>query len=379
MSWRVLLVDDDIEALRLIGLVLKRRGYEIIPVANGQRALEAIKNGKPDLIILDVMMPGLDGYSVAEKLRNSPETDQIPILFLTARSSIDDRLAGFQAGGDDYLTKPVHPAELINRVEALLQRRGRWKEEGKQGKIIALLPVKGGAGTTTIALNMALTLHDIHPQHRIALVELREGVGSLAIQAGVVRPKKHLSILLEQGAAAVNHDAVEGLILEYREQLHLLPASIRPEGLSGTPLTMDFVRRLLRVLVRDYDDVILDMKPALDKAAVEVLRQADHLLIVLEPHRIAIEQGRAMLSALTELSIGQYNTGIVVNERTSIPSAMNRSAIEMAIGQPILGILPAEPRMTESGPDEELPLALRHPDSLFVRQLRLIVSTIVTV
>ncbi len=379
MSWRVLLVDDDIEALRLIGLVLKRRGYEIIPVANGQRALEAIKNGKPDLIILDVMMPGLDGYSVAEKLRNSPETDQIPILFLTARSSIDDRLAGFQAGGDDYLTKPVHPAELINRVEALLQRRGRWKEEGKQGKIIALLPVKGGAGTTTIALNMALTLHDIHPQHRIALVELREGVGSLAIQAGAVRPKKHLSILLEQGAAAVNHDAVEGLILEYREQLHLLPASIRPEGLSGTPLTMDFVRRLLRVLVRDYDDVILDMKPALDKAAVEVLRQADHLLIVLEPHRIAIEQGRAMLSALTELSIGQYNTGIVVNERTSIPSAMNRSAIEMAIGQPILGILPAEPRMTESGPDEELPLALRHPDSLFVRQLRLIVSTIVTV
>ena len=379
MSWRVLLVDDDIEALRLIGLVLKRRGYEIIPVANGQRALEAIKNGKPDLIILDVMMPGLDGYSVAEKLRNSPETDQIPILFLTARSSIDDRLAGFQAGGDDYLTKPVHPAELINRVEALLQRRGRWKEEGKQGKIIALLPVKGGAGTTTIALNMALTLHDIHPQHRIALVELREGVGSLAIQAGVVRPKKHLSILLEQGAAAVNHDAVEGLILEYREQLHLLPASIRPEGLSGTPLTMDFVRRLLRVLVRDYDDVILDMKPALDKAAVEVLRQADHLLIVLEPHRIAIEQGRAMLSALTELSIGQYNTGIVVNERTSIPSAMNRSAIEMAIGQPILGILPAEPRMTESGPDEEFPLALRHPDSLFVRQLRLIVSTIVTV
>ncbi len=378
MSWRVLLVDDDIEALRLIGLVLKRRGYEIIPVANGQRALEAIKNGKPDLIILDVMMPGLDGYSVAEKLRNSPETDQIPILFLTARSSIDDRLAGFQAGGDDYLTKPVHPAELINRVEALLQRRGRWKEEGKQGKIIALLPVKGGAGTTTIALNMALTLHDIHPQHRIALVELREGVGSLAIQAGAVRPKKHLSILLEQGAAAVNHDAVEGLILEYREQLHLLPASIRPEGLSGTPLTMDFVRRLLRVLVRDYDDVILDMKPALDKAAVEVLRQADHLLIVLEPHRIAIEQGRAMLSALTELSIGQYNTGIVVNERTSIPSAMNRSAIEMAIGQPILGILPAEPRMTESGPDEELPLALRHPDSLFVRQLRLIVSTIVT-
>ena len=239
--------------------------------------------------------------------------------------------------------------------------------------------MKGGAGTTTIALNMALTLHDIHPQHRIVLVELREGVGSLAIQAGSVHPQKHLSILLEQGAAAVNRNAVSGLILKYREQLHLLPASIRPEGLSGTPLTMDFVRRLLHILTRDYDDVILDMKPALGKATVEVLRQIDQLLIVLEPHHIALEQGRAMLRALSELNIGQYNMGIVVNERTPAPSAMNRTAIEMSVGHPILGVLPAEPHMTEHGLDAEQPLALRYPDSLFVRQLRLIVSTIVTV
>ncbi len=377
MSWRILLVDDDVEALRLIGLVLKRRGYEVIPVANGQQAFETIAEGIPDLIILDVMMPGLDGYSIAEKLRSDPETDQVPILFLTARSSIDDRLAGFQAGGDDYLTKPVHPTELISRVEALLKRHARRDAEERRGQLIAFLPVKGGVGTTTAALNSALVLRDLYPDRQTAVVELREGVGSMMLQLGLIQPEHTLSALLEQGAAAVNHDAVDGLMLEYEGGLRVLPATIQPEGLTSTPLTMDFVRRLLRVLIQSYDYIVVDLKPALDKASVEVLRQADHLLLLLEPHQIAVEQGRAVLRALTELNIGQYNFGIVISERTPTTSALGRQAIEVMLGQPVLGILPADPDLAFTGANGGKPMARLQPDSLFVRQIRLIISALV--
>ncbi len=377
MSWRVLLVDDDVEALRLIGLVLKRRGYEVIPVANGQQAFESIAQVLPDLIILDVMMPGLDGYSIAEKLRSNPETDQIPILFLTARSSIDDRLAGFQAGGDDYLTKPVHPTELLGRVEALLQRQARRDAEDRRGKLIAFLPVKGGVGTTTVALNSALIIRDLYPDRQTVIVELREGVGSLMLQMGLLQPEHTLSALLEQGAAAVNHDAVDGLMLEYTDGLRFLPAAIHPEGLAGTPLTMDFARRLLRVLLEDYDYVVVDLKPALDKAAVEVLRQADHLLLLLEPYQIAVEQGRALLRALADLNVGQYNLGIVINARTAASSTLGQQAIEMMLGQPVLGMLPAAADLALTSANEGKPLARLQPDSLFVRQVRLIISALI--
>ncbi len=378
MTWRILLVDDDVEALRLVGLVLKRRGYEVIPATNGQQVFEALKADPVDLIILDVMMPGLDGYSVAEKLRSSPETDQIPILFLTARSSIDDRLSGFQAGGDDYLTKPVHPTELTSRVEALLQRRGNWNEE-RRARLTALLPVKGGVGTTTVALNMALDLQGRYPDRQVALIELREGVGALMLQAGISQPNKNLTLLLEQGAAAVTHDAVDGMMLEYVDGLRLLPATIGPEGLSHTPLTMDFVRRLLRILTHDFDEVIIDLKPALDKAAVEVLRQANHLILLLEPYQVAVEQGRALLQTLTELNIGQYSLGVVINERAPAASALDQETIAQSLGQPILGKLPPEPDLAYSSLNEGHPMILRHPESLFVESLRRIVAALTTI
>jgi Response regulators consisting of a CheY-like receiver domain and a winged-helix DNA-binding domain len=111
MSEKILVVDDDVESLKLISLMLKRQGYDVAIANSGVQALSKALAEMPNLIILDIMMMDMDGYEVCRRLRANPETRPIPIIMFTAKTLIDDKVAGFEAGADDYLTKPTHPAE----------------------------------------------------------------------------------------------------------------------------------------------------------------------------------------------------------------------------------------------------------------------------
>ncbi len=110
MADKILIVDDDIDSLKLIGLMLQRHGYEVVAANAGNQALTKAASEKPSLIILDVMMPDMDGYEVCRRLRLNEETRAIPIIMFTAKTLIDDKVQGFEACADDYLTKPTHPA-----------------------------------------------------------------------------------------------------------------------------------------------------------------------------------------------------------------------------------------------------------------------------
>jgi DNA-binding response OmpR family regulator len=112
MPERILVVDDDVDSLKLIGLMLQRNGYEVVAANSGTQAMNRAIADRPDLIILDIMMPDMDGYEVCRRLRGDARTKGIPIIMFTAKTLIDDKVAGFEAGADDYLTKPTHPAEL---------------------------------------------------------------------------------------------------------------------------------------------------------------------------------------------------------------------------------------------------------------------------
>ncbi len=116
---RVLVVDDDPRLVRLVREVLSAAGYEVLIDHGGERAIQSIAVEQPDLVLLDIMMKDLDGYSVARRVR---EFSDIPIIMLTARVTETDMLAGFEAGADDYITKPFSSKELLARVRAVLKR-----------------------------------------------------------------------------------------------------------------------------------------------------------------------------------------------------------------------------------------------------------------
>ena len=121
---KILVVDDEEDILEFLSYNLRAEGYDVIVADNGILAIELAKQEQPSLIILDVQMPDMDGITTCEKIREIPSLKETVITFLTARSEDYSQIAGFEAGADDYITKPIRPKVLVSRVKALLKRRG---------------------------------------------------------------------------------------------------------------------------------------------------------------------------------------------------------------------------------------------------------------
>ncbi|MBI4671559.1 MAG: response regulator transcription factor [Chloroflexi bacterium] len=124
----ILVVDDDLDVAKTISMNLASQGYQVVVANNGYEALQRIHRQHPDLILLDMAMPEMDGIEVCQRVRANPTTAAIPILFLTARSGIESKIVGFNAGADDYLVKPFNLQELELRVKALLRRTSKQTE-----------------------------------------------------------------------------------------------------------------------------------------------------------------------------------------------------------------------------------------------------------
>lgn len=145
-SYRLLVIEDEEDILELLTYNLKREGYEVQGAASGEDGLEKARRKRPELILLDLMLPGLDGLTVCRALKSGPDTRDIPIIMVSAKGEEADVVVGLELGADDYVTKPFSPRLLLARIRAVLRRRGR-PQEGV------------GAETKGVISRHGLTLH----------------------------------------------------------------------------------------------------------------------------------------------------------------------------------------------------------------------------
>lgn len=372
MPKRILIVDDDVEALRLVGLVLERKGYEIQAAATGGQALEKATQEPPDLVILDVMMPDMDGYKIAQRLRDNPETSNAPILFFTAKGSITDKIAGFQAGGDDYLTKPIHPAELVSRVEVLLQRSRYPGDKPQRGKIVAFLPVKGGVGNSMLALNAALELSKQEQDKKTVLIEFANGGGTVALQMGNSSAQGIQRLIRNR---TLNTNLLDGQMLGHPTGLRILPASKEPSG-SAPLLTEGFAQSLLGLLMADYDYVLFDLQPTLEKPSKMVLRRAQHVILSIEPTSIGLTLAKEMLTGLETLNIGKYKVSPLIIYRAPAATALNRQQVNEALHQEMIASLPPIPDLAHESWASGRPVVTSHTTNIYAQQIRMVVENI---
>jgi two-component system, OmpR family, phosphate regulon response regulator PhoB len=140
MNAHILVVDDEPDISALVAYHLAREAYRVRTVADGTEALRSVEAEPPDLVVLDLMLPGMSGLEVLQELRRRDETQHIPVILLTARRGEEDRIAGLKLGADDYLAKPFSPQELVLRVQAILRRVQQAPPVTRSGKVVRLGP-----------------------------------------------------------------------------------------------------------------------------------------------------------------------------------------------------------------------------------------------
>jgi DNA-binding response OmpR family regulator len=330
MAKKILIIDDDLDTLRLVGAMLQRQGYQIAVASSGEQGLVQAANESPDLVLVDVMMPEMDGYEVTRRLRSDPQTADIPILMFTAKTQLDDKVTGFESGADDYLTKPTHPAELQAHVKALLARSSRWKTgpiapEVKPTFIIGVLAARGGQGVTTLAANLAKSLMTA-AQEEVIMAELRPGMGTLGPDLGEPDPKGLLS-LLQTKPDELTQQKVKDSLLVHETGLRLLLGSNHPRDamqLNGTAQFETIVNRLAGLT--PY--LVLDLGPGLTPLTQNLLKKCQHLIVVVEPTLNSVLHTKALLSDLVELDVNKRRISPVVVNRIRSDTQMNMTQVQ---------------------------------------------------
>ena len=167
MSQTILVIDDEKDIVELIRYNLVQAGYRVVSALDGQQALDLARRERPDLVVLDLMLPTLPGTEVARILRQDEKTRAIPIIMLTARGSEVDRIVGFELGADDYVVKPFSPRELVLRIQAILRRDGR--EESEERIIFEPLVIDLSAHAVRLkGRELDLTATEFKLLHRLA-------------------------------------------------------------------------------------------------------------------------------------------------------------------------------------------------------------------
>src|SRR4030042_453985 len=229
MAEKILVVDDDLDTLKLVGMMLQRQGYTIVAAINGAQARPKVPAEKPDPILLGVMMPDIDGFEVCRRIRSDPNFASIPILMFTAKTQVDDKVQGFESGADDYRPNPTHPAELLAHVKALLGR-SRVSSTAttvpvKRARMICMIGAKGGMGTSTMAVNVSVTM--AARKQDVILLELRPGLGIAGALLGINKPAG-LSALLQRNPNELTTAVVEKEIVGHPSGLRAVLASWEP-------------------------------------------------------------------------------------------------------------------------------------------------------
>jgi len=381
MVEKILIVDDDADTLRLVGLMLQRQGYQISAASSGSQGLAKAFEERPNLILLDVMMPDMDGYEVTRRLRANPATSSIPILMFTAKTQLDDKVTGFEVGADDYLTKPTHPTELQSHVKSLLARTTPKTPESmetvsreKHGYVTGIVSVRGGLGVSTIASNLAAGLY-ARTQSDVILAELTPGEGTLAMDLGFP-PQKGLSEILKGTVAEITREKVQSALTVHGTGMRVLAASDNPLDVDLAFRAENFEALVIRLstLARF---VVLDLGSGLSTPVQKALTLCSDRIVVMEGMPNAIQHTKALVNGMSALKMSPKTVSVVLNNRQRSEAQIPWTKVQEMLGRPILTAITPTPELFLQALRLQTPAIIAQPENMNSQQFLKLADTII--
>ncbi len=408
---RILVIDDDASLLQMMSLMLRRAGHTPILASNGKEGIETARRERPEMAIVDVMMPDMSGYDVCRTLREDASTQDIPLLILTALSQSEQRERAEDSGADDFVTKPVTRDDLVRHVEELLASGPRNKPapieapastppspEPKAAPppppgfeavtsrpvsapappepqappvsfpaqaqptglpVVAVMGLGGGVGTTTMVVNLGLGLMQFG---RSCIMDLNTRNGKVAVQLRMVPPRATWCDLVGVAPGSDKRGIARALMLEHRAGVAVMAAPLQPvqERLSN-----DSLQYILEVLAEGFRRIVVDLPSTINAMSVMALRQAQHIVLVAGNDPADLLTAADALATIEQLNLsGQQH--VVFNQTR--PHGASFEQVMQTLNRPLVANIPYEPEQVNAL-TEGTPLVMSRPNSLFSRTI----------
>jgi len=363
---RILVVDDSKLAAKMVADLLSAKGYQVATAYSADEALAKLRLKviePPHLIVSDVMMPGKSGYDLCRELRTDPATASIPIILLTARGGITEKVAGFEAGADDYLVKPVEPTELELRIKALLARVRTLQALTPPGgppeaRVIAVFSLRGGVGKSSLAVNLAVSLAQMW-QTDVPLVDLSLESGHAALLLNL-KPKYSWADLAKQPPEAIDMDMLAGYLVPHNSGVRVLAAPSQPELASLVGPTL--VTTVLAMLKTRFRYVIIDLASSFTEVNLAALDSSDQIVLLFTPEIASLKVTTASLHVFNSLNYPPERLVPVLNSIFPLQGLPQKS-VESALGLAVAAVIPYERTLFVEAINTGFPAILNNPNA----------------
>jgi pilus assembly protein CpaE len=330
---RILVVDDSQVTALVAKAHLEALGYQVQIAPDGPSGLQMAAEHAPDLILLDVVLPGIDGFEVCRRMRKLSATASVPIIMLTSKATMADKQIGFEAGADDYLSKPVDEAELKMRVAAQLRRASRPSAEPAgshtPGRLIVVYSLRGGSGSSTLAVNLAIALSRLWGL-RVPLLDLAVPVGVCDSMLNLPAANR-LDTLAAKPLDQIDPELVNAYLTDHPSGVRLLAGFDDP--VFAEQLTDKLVTFLGENLRQSNRHIVADLAHDLAAPTLAALDQADAVVLPLTPDLNSVRLASAALGVFKAL--GYDKDILLVFNQTMAKPGLSRAQIEKALGQPL--------------------------------------------
>jgi len=335
---RILVIDDDRILQRDVCKALSEGDYEVSVAMDAVEGIRRAQTGQPDLILLDVVMPGMDGIGVLQQLRADPSTSTIPVIMVTSLGSEDQIAACLEEGALDHITKPFSHRFLRARIDAARSKRRSDVHDtssgsGNSSQVIAFLGAKGGVGTTTLAANAATVA--AHSTDSTLLCELRPSPGTLAQQLNA-QPRENLGGLL-QLISTTSTVAWDCFLVRDSGGLRILFGPQPFDGPAG--LNKSRVPSLIDALRAQAGTVFLDLEAGLTELNCEILKHCDQVVLTTDCEPTSLAAASAIIETLQQTSI-RHSIKAVAVKRTGLAVQPKVEELHSALNCNLIGVIP---------------------------------------